>query len=549
MATFQYANKSGGLGTLEAPDEMTALKMLGGVADANPRSGIMKYNTPKKNVLANKDLGSSASTPVGAVTGNYKDAVVAGYGDRAGDRAIAQQIANIEQDLQPIDEQQVYRDKLRMFQAEIDATNQVYAQILAEQKMEGRGNLGSGRAIQARSGLLGSDFGKAQTDTIMKANRDAEQLIQAQQSAKVNSILGLARQSAVDEIAQKRDAQRQGLQTYMQYLGEASNRKTAKIAGLANQLISQGIDPSEIDPAKLKTILRDYGLSEEEFTLGYSETKKALEEAKLLADEKKRAESAFTLSEGQRRYEVDPATGEMVLVASAPSRYTGTGDTISTVGSNPAILNDKSLSWEERAKGMSGLAKSVLSGHVSMDDLTPTDRAKVATEHEIAGVPSTRQFGLQQNLKVARDLRYNPNRYAIVGMVDQYLGNINPMAQLAKNEYDQLKGLITLEGRQKLKGQGTITDKEMAVLEQAEAKLGRNLTEADFDEVLDEIIGVMEGKYSFATLGTDPKNLYENDSETADLRARVEALDLDYDAMLADDLTPEEIEKAITGSQ
>ena len=39
MATFQYAKKGGGLGTVEAPDSITALRML--PADADPTSGVM----------------------------------------------------------------------------------------------------------------------------------------------------------------------------------------------------------------------------------------------------------------------------------------------------------------------------------------------------------------------------------------------------------------------------------------------------------------------------------------------------------------------------
>lgn len=40
MATFQYVKQTGGLGTIDAPDSSTALRML--PADADPKSGVME---------------------------------------------------------------------------------------------------------------------------------------------------------------------------------------------------------------------------------------------------------------------------------------------------------------------------------------------------------------------------------------------------------------------------------------------------------------------------------------------------------------------------
>jgi hypothetical protein len=44
--------------------------------------------------------------------------------------------------------------------------------------------------------------------------------------------------------------------------------------------------------------------------------------------------------------------------------------------------------------------------------------------------------------------------------------------------------MLSLENRQKLKGQGAISDREMAILERASSLLNQNLSEEQFRQVL-----------------------------------------------------------------
>lgn len=60
-------------------------------------------------------------------------------------------------------------------------------------------------------------------------------------------------------------------------------------------------------------------------------------------------------------------------------------------------------------------------------------------------------------------------------------------AALTKNLYDQLKGILSLENRQQLKGSGAISDFEFKVLSQASTALDRNLSAKDFKKVLNDI--------------------------------------------------------------
>lgn len=59
--------------------------------------------------------------------------------------------------------------------------------------------------------------------------------------------------------------------------------------------------------------------------------------------------------------------------------------------------------------------------------------------------------------------------------------------QLVKGQVDQLKALLSLENRQKLKGQGAISDREMGILERASSLLNQNLSEDQFRQVLTQL--------------------------------------------------------------
>lgn len=59
---------------------------------------------------------------------------------------------------------------------------------------------------------------------------------------------------------------------------------------------------------------------------------------------------------------------------------------------------------------------------------------------------------------------------------------------LTKNYYDQLKGMLSLENRQQLKGSGAISDFEAKTLERAASALGQNLSEDQFRQVLNDLI-------------------------------------------------------------
>lgn len=147
---------------------------------------------------------------------------------------------------------------------------------------------------------------------------------------------------------------------------------------------------------------------------------------------------------------------------------------------------------------LSPLAQAVRNKTISLSDLTPTERGRVAAELSAAGIPSDQQEALQSNLKLVNDLLNNPDVSRISGFLQGTLklGTIDPRAQLALNQYKQLQGTLSLANRQQLQGSGAISDFEFRVLSEAASALGRNLNDAAFKAQLGIIRDVFAGKYA-----------------------------------------------------
>ncbi len=94
------------------------------------------------------------------------------------------------------------------------------------------------------------------------------------------------------------------------------------------------------------------------------------------------------------------------------------------------------------------------------------------------------------NYQVVNELLENPARTGITGVPSPKAFFPGTQAQEAINKYNQIKSILSLENRQKLKGSGAISDFEAITLEKASSSLGRNLSNEAFDRELKKIRGV-----------------------------------------------------------
>jgi hypothetical protein len=97
----------------------------------------------------------------------------------------------------------------------------------------------------------------------------------------------------------------------------------------------------------------------------------------------------------------------------------------------------------------------------------------------------------QQVVTTISDLLSSPAFDSIFGPIDQFLGGtLGPQAILAKNKYNQLKGLLSLDNIKYLKGTGAISDAEQRLLANAASAIGRNLYS---EQAKQELIKLRDG--------------------------------------------------------
>lgn len=113
------------------------------------------------------------------------------------------------------------------------------------------------------------------------------------------------------------------------------------------------------------------------------------------------------------------------------------------------------------------------------------DNRKLAIE-EAKLSPETNSESLM-NFELVNDILDSPDLDAITGFKGP--SAFLPKTAIVRNQVKQLRGLLSLESRQKLKGQGQISDFEGRMLAEAATILDTNLSNEDFSTVLKQIRG------------------------------------------------------------
>lgn len=129
-------------------------------------------------------------------------------------------------------------------------------------------------------------------------------------------------------------------------------------------------------------------------------------------------------------------------------------------------------------------------------------KARQASIDEAKVKPGTIGSGTNDVVSVVDALLGNKQLSRISGSVDKFLGGNFGGAALAKNQFNQLKGMLSLENRQQLKGSGAISDFEFKILSQAATALGRNLSDKAFRAELQKLKDNLSAKALAAISGT-----------------------------------------------
>jgi hypothetical protein len=197
-------------------------------------AGVFNKDTPTEPTISDMS-GSGFQNPT---TDNSYDNAVLDYYNQT----------------QNVDENKIKRDVLKQFQGQIDATKRSYSQLLGEVKQQSTGRLGEDTAMQSRRGLLGSDFGSAQTEKTRNLNYTNEEKVRAAESAALAAIKSQALGLAQQEIAANKAAKLQGSQAWLESLRTKPKRKNEALANLANAFLTQNKNPLEMSQTELQKI-------------------------------------------------------------------------------------------------------------------------------------------------------------------------------------------------------------------------------------------------------------------------------------------------------
>jgi hypothetical protein len=349
-------------------------------------------------------------------------------------------------------------------QDRINALNQVYDQQLSRVRQEGVGRTGETTAALAARGLAGSMRGSSIADLTRTQNRQLEAQVDAERNSAIQGILSDANKAAMQEIQSKTEARLGGASALISFLKGSDERKQNYVNSVAQNLLSSGVDIQNLTPeqmTQLSDAAQKAGVSMNNIIAAYND-----------AAYKSRTSGQFDLSKGAARYD---AQGNLI----AQNAEVGGGEM------SPEVL---------------ALAKQVNEGTVSIQQVPSALRGAVALAQQSMSNPRINE--LDSVISTIDELAANPKLKNILGPIDQAIGGVFGQAATAKNLYNQLTGILALEGRNKLKGSGAISDFEFKILKDAQSALGRNLNEEEFKKQLNKVRDVLEKRKQTLMQGT-----------------------------------------------
>lgn len=211
---------------------------------------------------------------------------------------------------------------LAAMQAQIDSTNNYYADQLRQAQVRGQGNIGTTGAVQARRGLLGSDFGNAQTDTVIKDNQNIYDSINNEKKLKVQELMSKAETSGIQRFQDERTAIEGGLKSRIDFLKSSDERKKTKTDEAAMALLASGHTTKDMTPEQQVAYAKGYGTSLDSINssldlMTYKKKQEDIKRQNEIADALAK-KGIDNVTSGSQGYAYNPKTNKYELIANNP---------------------------------------------------------------------------------------------------------------------------------------------------------------------------------------------------------------------------------------
>ena len=350
---------------------------------------------------------------------------------------------------------------------------------------------------QSNSGSGGTSFSQA----------DMLKVIEAALAARPNAAQAPA-QPKVDTTQYEQD--------YMKYLvpSEQENQLSGQLTQLEGDT-AQGVSALEGQgrgiplqlvrgqQAKLQeqgllqqqTLTQKLALEQAKRTAALGASKFSLERADKLneAAQKAETEGAYTLGEGQTRYD---AKGNVIAKGSS----VGTKPITEKVGDNLYQYNSATGSWDKVATAPTTGKQNIVK--INGVDYMVDENGNYTTPNVPAETQKATELktnALQSAKELLNKFNEGTGTSAVGGNILNRLGAFGDLLGKGTGradftiQFDNLKALLSLDNVKYLKGQGQVSDAERRLLEQASAKLNRAQSETEFKKALEDIVTSLSG--------------------------------------------------------
>jgi len=211
--------------------------------------------------------------------------------------------------LQPqLSREELQKREYDAIQGQIDALNRIYDQKVREERRQGEGRLGQGRALNVVAGTQYSPFGTARTAEIERKNQEVINSINAERAAAIGALYNDAREGARKEAATQIEQLRLATDSFINGIAKSYDLNQQEQESLRNEAYRRAQLTGELGGQKT---LDAQG---QELQL-----RKFLLDETISLDQMQREKEAFDLQQQQalregRQLFTDPVTGVVTSV-------------------------------------------------------------------------------------------------------------------------------------------------------------------------------------------------------------------------------------------
>jgi uncharacterized protein (TIGR02594 family) len=420
--------------------------------------------------------------------------------------------------------QDIRQDTLSRYQQMVSATQDYYTNQIQNIQEQGRQLAARVGSMDVGAGLAGSPFAQGNQNQVQEATNRAIQQVAAQRSAEVAGYLNDAYNKA-DQLYQQR------IENYQQqqgvYISERDKLLSRQDKMIADQeakkealkksavesignIATGGYSIDELPEAQYQKLLQDSGMSD-------------FEARAIWVAKTPEANASYSVSGDYlvQQY-FDPRTGKAVVKATPlPDELKGsTNPSIKTI-----TTGDGQVYWydENNPVNPDGSLNAVPIGgkKSSSSEGAPTIKTFAGQDYQwnestgswdVVSLPdelSSQQSEKAKEIKdVALDLLSDESLGAAVGPISSRLPTLFGGTSDFEEKYNHLKSLLTLDNIGLLKG--TLSDRDMQILESAGTALSLRMSEEGFKEELQKIIGISSSQVGDVLSDYEPDQSYVN---------------------------------------